>query len=80
MAPLSWVFALPVGADRDLATRDVRRPSSPVSQSSSRNGSARCDMSDPFERPRAAGECPGRAGLRSSYARSDKTGNIFLET
>jgi hypothetical protein len=34
----------------------------PVSQSSSRNGSARCGMSNPFGRPRAAGECAGRAG------------------
>ena len=50
-------------------------------ESTSRNGSARDDMSDPFEHPRVAGECAGRAGwLTPSYARLGKTGNAFLET
>jgi hypothetical protein len=62
MAPLSWGRC--AAGRRRQGSGDARR--SPlvalVSQSSSRNGSARCDMSNPFERPRAAGECAGRAG------------------
>jgi DNA-binding MarR family transcriptional regulator len=51
-----------------------------VSQESSRNGSARCDMSNPFECPRGRRRVRRTGGLPSSYARLDKAGNTFLET
>jgi hypothetical protein len=68
-------------ADGDLATRRVRRASpSPLSQSSSRNGSARCGMSNPFERRRQPAKSVRPAGCLHRTPVCDHTGKIFLET
>ncbi len=58
MAPLSWDRCAAGG--RGDAAFAARRPR--MSQSSSRNRSACCDMSNPFGCPRAAGKCVGPAG------------------